>query len=241
MQHCPSQVFASFAALDFDIVKSPTIAADAITFDVLGQILPSPSSPLYPMMPNSLPDVIRGSMVRPPASSRLHSRHLSLSPPLSFQVEVIFDQMLLNSAFATVYSARLLAYVITPLQFPKLNTSNFCFFNPSLCQQFPNDGIVLTLDALEAPLISITSAGVAIAVNTSLNFAANSSAGAGETSQPENTCQLFFFTLCCPGANSSAGVLSPFLNLSCSLSLAAALALGNNASGAPTARISQRT
>jgi hypothetical protein len=93
-------------------------------------------------------------------------------------VEIIFDQALLRTASDTVYSAGILADIITPQQFPKLNTSNFCFFSASLCQLFPNDGIVLDVAAAVAPVIDVKDSGVAVFVNTSLNFSANTSSGA---------------------------------------------------------------
>jgi hypothetical protein len=201
----PSPPTRSYAAFNFDIVQPPSITAAAITFGVLGQILPSPSSPPYPITPSPLPDVLRGSMARHP----LHPPPLPplpSSPPSSpSQVEIIFDHTLLSSAALTLYSANILVDVITPQQFPKLNTSNFCFLSPLLCHMFPNDGIVLSIAAAAAPLISINTSGVSLSANTTLNFSAQSP---------------------------SSPALTSFLNLSCSLGLAASLALGNNASGA---------
>ena len=103
-----------------------------------------------------------------------------------------------------LYSADIMVDVITPQQFPKLNTSNFCFLSPLLCKMFPNDGIVLSVAAAAAPLITIATGGVSVDANTTLNFSAQSP---------------------------SSPSLTSFLNLSCSLGLAADLALGNNASG----------
>jgi hypothetical protein len=53
----------SYASIDFDIVQPPVITAAAITVGLLGQILPSPSSPLYPLTPSPLPDYATGNMV----------------------------------------------------------------------------------------------------------------------------------------------------------------------------------
>jgi hypothetical protein len=73
-----------------------------------------------------------------------------------------------------LYSADVMVDVITPQQFPKLNTSNFCFLSPLLCRMFPNDGIVLSIAAAAAPLISINSSGVSHSANTTINFSAQS-------------------------------------------------------------------
>jgi hypothetical protein len=147
-------------------------------------------------------------------------------------VEVIFDQSLLRSAASTIYSAGILQDIITPQQFPKLNTSNFCFFSASLCQLYPNDGIMLDLAAAAAPVTDVNSSGVSVFVNVSVNFSAISSSGAFNP-QTLNRKRLVISTSPSPH-DAYPGVLSPFLNLSLSLSLAAALALGNNASGTTT-------
>jgi hypothetical protein len=165
------------------------IACNLLTvtrFSLSSQILPNVSSAPYPMTPSPLPDSIRGSMVRsmqttaPPPPFAFFSNHHSVMFSLvttPLKVEIIFDQTLLRSASSTVYSAGLLTDSITPSDFPKLNTSNFCFFSPALCQQYPDEGILLSIAAADAPLIDVNFTGISVFLNASLNFSANSSSG----------------------------------------------------------------
>jgi hypothetical protein len=107
----------------------------------------------------------------PPSASQ------SPPPTTTLKVEIIFDQTLLRSAFSTVFDAGLLAHTLTPLHFSKLNTSNFCFLSASLCQQYPNEGIIVSAAAAAAPSVDVNTSGVAVFLDLALSFSANSSAG----------------------------------------------------------------
>ena len=96
----------------------------------------------------------------------------------------MFDQTLLRSASSTVFDAGLLAHTLTPLHLSKLNTSNFCFLSASLCQQYPNEGIIVTAAAATAPSVDVNSSGIAVFLDLALSFSANSSTGHSHTSKP---------------------------------------------------------